>query len=641
MASMKCTEISWRNKNSIMASRNLLSWVLLMMLSACGPQQQDQENLAFPGLEGPQVISSLPAEPLRTSPAVYRNGSPDSLGILVLDESSSWLGLVHGLKSQGVPVRVLTEIEAALEHDVLMVYPSLTGSGTAPEVLQKLAAHVRSGNTLLAFSVIGGGMPDLFGFSDTVEHENRSAVQFPVTELSSRFVFEPSEATVRLAPLPETGIATRGMPGVSYSSPRRDPIAVYSDGSTAISHNFFSAAEGDMGHAYAIGFDIGHYVLRAHNGRLTGFSADYVNAYQPAVDTLLRFIATVYRQGEPDAVLLSAVPEGRSVTVLITHDVDYTRSLLNAVDYARDENRLSVSATYFIQSKYLTDYNDSRFFEAAQQGVLDQLNDLGAEIASHSVAHSNEFRFMPVGSGAERYPQYQPFVEDFTTVRSASILGELRVSKFLLEQTMGQEVRAFRPGHLSLPERLPELLQATGYEFSSSITANEALTHLPYRLMYSRGYDMEVDVYEFPVTFEDEQWRLEQSLPQVLDVTRKIARHGGLVNLLIHTETTGEKLGFQSQFINALGDIAHYSSVNDFGDWWRARDSIALSVSGQPTNQRSLTITADAETTGLTLELPGNWRYEHGLEGTRQTGNRLILGRLRNSATLQFSLLAN
>ena len=247
---------------------------------------------------------------------------------------------------------------------------------------------------------------------------------------------------------------------------------------------------------------------------------------------------------------------------------------------------------------------------------------------------------MPLGSGEEQYPDYRPFVQDFTTVRNASILGELRVSKYLLEQATEQSIRAFRPGHLSLPEQLPEALQASGYEFSSSITANEALTHLPYRLMYSRDYDAEVDVFEFPVTIEDEQWALEESLPQVLSVARQIARHGGLFNLLIHTETTGDKLEFQRQLVDAIAGISHFSTVDDFGDWWAARDALEFDVITTGAN-RQLRLSSNQMLRGLTLELPAGWRYAGGLDGSRQVDNRLVLAPFTGDVSLQIQVQSN
>lgn len=612
---------------------------LLLSLQACGGEEADRRDIAFPGLVGPAERTEMPSNPTPATTLPYHYGSSDTLGIYLTDQSSSWLGLVHGFKSIGLPFRIVSDLEQALEHDVLLVYPALTGSGTSAETLQSLAAHVRAGNTVLAFSVLGGGMPPLFGFEEALERSGLDSMTFLDTDLSRDFIKDDAEKEIPLAPLNSaTEQIGSGLPGVSYSGTRRAPVAVYGDGSAAISHNFFETKDGSTGHAYAIGFDFGHYILRAHNGRFTELTPDYVNAYQPKIDSLLRFIAAVYQQGEPNAVLLHPVPEGQSLAILITHDVDYTESLSNAAVYAAAEASRSVPASYFIQSKYISDYNDSRFFDAGSAKLLPDLVAMGMEIASHTVAHSNEFRFMPIGTGQEQYPQYRPFVRDFTHVENASVLGELRVSKFLLEQTSGQTVQAFRPGHLSLPEQLPELLAATGYRYSSSITANEALTHLPYRLMHSRGYEVELDLFEFPVTIEDEQWELQDSMPEVRELLGAIGRHGGLANVLIHTDTVEGKLDFQNALIDEYRHQAHFSTLSDFADWWQARDSVTIDSTEKQGTGRLLRLTTESALQGLTLKLPAAWRYEGGVIGSEQQGGQLVLGPFSGSAELRFSV---
>ncbi len=107
------------------------------------------------------------------------------------------------------------------------------------------------------------------------------------------------------------------------------------------------------------------------------------------------------------------------------------------------------------------------------------------------------------------------------------MLGELRVSKYLLEKVVGAEVRSFRPGHLSYPEKLPEALAATGYRYSSNLTANSTQTHLPFQLSHGRSGRGLVEVWEFPVTIEDEKApRLGDRLEAAVNVIEKIAAHG-------------------------------------------------------------------------------------------------------------------
>ena len=248
---------------------------------------------------------------------------------------------------------------------------------------------------------------------------------------------------------------------------------------------------------------------------------------------------------------------------------------------------------------------------------------------------------MALGSGRESYPDYRPFVKDFETVHNASISGELRVSKYLLEQMGADTVVAFRPGHLSLPRKLPEMLNAHGYQFSSSITANEALTHYPYRTTFASEYGSETPVFEFPVTIEDEQSDLWSRLDQSIELANKISRHGGLVNLLIHTDEAGRKLEFERRFIEEFRDRAWFSTMNEFGRWWQLRDSVQIDVHESETDSRILTVEVDGTIDGLSLRIPDSWQLEASDVGVSQAGDVLIFDRISDQAAFSIRVRRN
>jgi hypothetical protein len=269
--------------------------------------------------------------------------------------------------------------------------------------------------------------------------------------------------------------------------------------------------------------------------------------------------------------------------------------------------------------------------------TLQLLNRAGMEIASHSVAHSRGFVAMSAGSGRERYPGYRPYVTGYDTVRNASIMGELRISRFLLDTLGETRIQSFRPGHLSLPESLPQMLVANGFPYSSSITANVALTHLPYRLMDNRAFESEVEAWEFPVTIEDELDNFGGRFDAAVDVAEQIAAYNGLVNVMIHTDGLDYKLAFEQRWLEKFKDRAWFDTVAGFGAWWALRDSVNLRVdAGSPTLRR-VHVSAGGSLDGLTIEVPPGWRYQSGLDGTRQRGERVTLGRFSDEAELVFA----
>jgi hypothetical protein len=292
---------------------------------------------------------------------------------------------------------------------------------------------------------------------------------------------------------------------------------------------------------------------------------------------------------------------------MLTHDIDYTKSMENAIAYAEYEKSQGITGTYFIQTKYVRDYNDDAFFNEHGVGFLKQLVSLGMDLGSHTVAHSKVFKDLPLGSGAEQYPSYAPFVKTRMTAYNATILGELRVSKFLIEAFSGKPVLSFRPGELSNPFALPQALEATGYLFSSSVTANTSLTHLPFQLNYGRETNAELNVYEFPVTVEDEESpKMGERLPEALELAQRIRRYGGCFVMLIHPNVLDHKLEFEKRFVEAVKDFAWFGSLTEFGQWWSARD--ALTVDVYPDGQKhTVVIAAPRKMAGLTLELPADW----------------------------------
>ena len=390
-----------------------------------------------------------------------------------------------------------------------------------------------------------------------------------------------------------------------YTQPATPPLGIYEDGSAAILLRPWEA-----GFACALGFDPGYLLLLGYNNREEGIARAYVNQFEPSLDVLLRFFKELYRAAAPAPVTLGTVPFGRQLPVLITHDVDFERSLTNALAYAEFEASVGVRATYFTQVKYVRDFNDVAFFNSNAPPVLQRLRALGHELASHTVSHSKVFARFPLGTGTERYPDYQPFVRTPILTIGGSVLGEMRVSKFLLEQFGGQEVVSFRPGHLQNPYSLPQALMATGYRHSSSVTANDSLTHLPFQLNYDRARTAETPIFEFPVTIEDEaQPPLGQRVQAALDVVRELARYGGLMNVLIHPDITGHKLQFERDFVTALKPVAWFGTVNEFATWWAARNEVAADVECSA-NFAAVTLTALRPLNGLALQLQSDWRVQ-------------------------------
>jgi len=552
----------------------------------------------FEGLEGPAQSSTIPKFKA-TSFTQYQTGSSSRMAVLLTDESSAWLGLAHGLKSIGIPFYITKDTKQALQSKVVLVYPLISGRVLKPEALKALASYPREGGTLIAINVLGGGLNQTFGFGEVLPSRKRFEIHFDINQPLMSDLTDPKEKTIRLGHKKE---GSQMMGTHAYSNPKHPPLAVYEGGEAALIQNFYK-----KGRALAFGWDIGFLFEKGYSNREENIARSYVNDYEPTLDVILRTLKKIYQQTGPEAVTLHTVPFGKSLSVLITHDIDFTASLFNSVKYAEYEEKQKIPATYFIQTKYVEDYNDKYFFHDEGAALLSQLEKKGMDLASHSVSHSRTYSKFDMGNGKEKYPDYKAFVKSKKVTLGGTILGELRVSKFLIENFTDQtEVVSFRPGHLSNPYALPQALMAAGYRYSSSVTANNSLTHLPFQLSYNRESKAEIPIYEFPVTIEDEAAKNPAKwLQQSLIVANKLKTYGALCVVLIHTDVLKHKLNFEKEFVKAVRSFSWMGTVREFGSWWVARDKVALDVRKE--NQKIIVeLNLPHLMEGLTLLTPEN-----------------------------------
>lgn len=579
----------------------------------------------FDNTSGPPEKSVMP-KITPTSWQQYSKGTTSRMAILLTDEKSSWLGLAHGLKTIGVPFVITRDYQKAVQHRVVMIYPRVASQLLNERAESELKNFVNSGGTLLGINVYSRGLHELFGLSGYIEGQKHFDLTFTEHPAGFTGLTEPEERTISLGkqvtkgdvPIPEPV-----MPSLSYSQTSGDPIAVYADGNAAITYH-----RSGRGQAFAFGVDPGLMMLKSYGNRDDEIGRYYVNNFEPTLDMFLRLLKKIYHQANTDGVTLETVPFNRSLTVLITHDVDFTKSVQNSLAYAEFEKNQNIRATYFINTKYIRDYNDDVFMNDDNLPALRQLLQSGMELGSHSVSHSYVYKRQEPGTGEERYPDYQPFVHAREKLTGASVMGELRVSKFLLDHLTGNKTISFRPGELSNPFCLSNALEATGYKYSSSVTANDSFTHLPFQLNYDRGFEGESPIFEFPVTLEDEEMKdMMEWSPQGIAVAHKIARYGGVCNVLIHPNVTDHKLAFLKEFVAKVKDVAWFDTVGNFGGWWAARNNTEVDVasSGQALH---ITLMIPQTIKGLTLQIPEGMQFqkaEPASTSIKQSGNKLVI----------------
>lgn len=550
------------------------------------------------GIEGPFEPTILPTKHI-TSWRKYSSGSSSRLAVYLVDTVSNWLGIVGGLKAHGIPFLVTTDINEALEHTVVLIYPGLDSRKINLKTLKQLREHPKTGGVLIGFNVQAQSMFSVFGFDSLVYSSQRDEIvirEFNLPE--TNFIQDQKEAVLKIGNL---NVSEESIASFGYLKTFYQPLGVFQDGSAAIIRNLYS-----NGVCYAFGFDLGFLTLLAHANLDPQIQRNYVNAFEPTLDVLYRMIKAIYLENEEFPILPGLVPENKKVPILISHDIDYTKSIDSMLLYADMEMKKNVPATYFIQTKYIKDGLDQAFLNEKYIPYFLALKNMGMEIGSHSVSHTPFLSHIPLGSGMEKYPDYRPFYFNFTSTFNETLLGELRVSHFLIKELFGVNSTSFRSGYLRFPEKIHVAMQEIGYKYGSNITANEVLTHMPFNPMYDYSFDDELEIFEIPITIEDETPPLmDLRITDAIILTEKISRYGGVVNILIHTNILGHKYRFEESYIDHFKDDAWFGTISQFGDWWRARVAIQIDVESLEELVK-LNIDAPRRINGFSIIVPDN-----------------------------------
>ncbi len=552
----------------------------------------------FDDLKGPKVTTVIPAK-IPTSIKQYSQGTESRLAILLTDRSTLWLGLAHGLKSIGVPFIITENYQEALKHKVVFIYPAIPRD-LPVDALDALMNFPLKGGTLITKDIYIDGMNQVFGIDGSLSAKTINSVHINQNFSVTQDFTVPEEQNIRIRNA--NGLSPAE---VAYSNPIESPLATYENGTAAIVQKTYP-----NGKAYAIGINIGRLALIGYDNKQDGISPYYVNHYVPTIDVFLRLIKNIYLEREKNAVTLNTVPDGKSLAVLLTHDICFSSAYDYLETYAEYEHAQNINATYFITTKYIRDFLDIAYFNKANIEILKKIINMGMALGSHSLSHSLQFNKFPLGKGNETYPTYTPHVVNNTLTNNGSILGELRISRFLLQHFFPtSEISAFRPGYMRNPWALPESLTATGFSFSSSVTANDSLTHLPFQLSHGRDYSSALPVFEFPITIEDRELpEMYDRLPEAIAIANKLKRYGGLFVILIHPDIIGKKFKFETEFVRNMGDSVWYGTINDFGKWWAARNEIGIDVSTSGKNH-VVALSVPLAISGLTLNIPSNWHY--------------------------------
>lgn len=486
--------------------------------------------------------------------------------------------LKHVLKVSGLPFKTFTQIDSVKKYSVVILSSKLESTTFTTPEKDSLISYVNNGGVLVTTNMRDAYFNSVFGISAGSNSNTNYKLKFntflnlPVF----RWLDDSLEQTIQLGSTTNTSVINSR----SYTLNGALSLAKYESGTDAILKNTFG-----NGFAYAIGVSFKNTILVNQQNRDFDANRTYSNDFEPGSDAIILFLKAIVLDHISFSAYLHTSPYNSKNAVLITHDVDATTAFDTMGYYADYEQQIGLRASYYITTHYINDGALSDFYNVFTIPKVHQLLNKGHVLGSHSVGHFTDFdveSVFPLGVLGNTTSNYLPFNQgNSNPTQNGTVLGETEVSKNLLQANFGVNIKTFRPGYLCFNDKLINALDTLNYKFSTTFSANDVLTNFPYISKKDRvSYGKISKVWELPMTISDvitsnpiSNTNYPQRVLKWLDVVSRNANNHAPTVLLIHPNRM-YKLTAEQNFISGLPKTTFVSNLEEYGDYWAARDSI-------------------------------------------------------------------
>jgi hypothetical protein len=582
-----------------------LTWVAIPLVVVSGVVAGRWYGQPPPG--GPPLPRSSPRPAVVLPEERLREAGPLFIAVFLPSPEAYGFAVSHAATAMGLPLFVTRDLTAALRQPMVVIAGELVASALDAGREQQLTRYVEAGGVLVIDDLEARAASNLAGIEQVVPSRTRASIRFdPASgDPGIAHLRAPESLTISLGNLArQEGLQTAALRPRPSDGAR--VLARFEDGEPALVVRALG-----RGRVYALGASLSDLVLRPQINRDYEAQRFYDNHFEPSADVPQFLLRDWYLALVPGALALSPIPDGLEGALLLTHDVDFTRSVDNMVAYATAEAKAKVASTFFLQTKYIRDFEDQAFWNEHAMTVAAQVVRLGAEIESHTVAHTYDFSTLGVGSDDESARWYRPrVISRGTSARSgrsvgATLFGEVRVSRQLLAAiAQPHPIESFRSGYLNIhPQQWGALLR-TGYRFDSSYSANDVLTAFPYAAMEDAGFARESGIIELPVLIADSVEPLSSILPQLKTVLDMEAVLHAVCVLLIHPDEADDKLRTELALIEHVRGRFWVGPISRFGRFWSARAAAQVFARLEGAEE-TVEVTAPEAIEGLTVDFAG------------------------------------
>jgi len=560
--------------------------------------------------------------------------SPLALALLAPDPQEYAFGARHLASEMGIPYLFTHELTIALRQPMILMTGAVDGNFMTDATTAKIHDYIAGGGIVVVDDGESAGVQILAGIDGLMPSEHRYTMSIDAGSGDPGFarLKHPEERTISLGNKKEgQAVLTQGYnlkPGGTQRV-----IARFDDDTAAIVSRRIG-----KGRIYVTGLAYYDSVLRPQDDQAIEAGRVYDNGFEPSADVPQMMVRDWYLHLVAGAIVTDTTPDGLSGALIITHDVDYSKSVLNMLPYAKAEKTHGFTTTYFVQAKTVHDIEDYAFYDARAKQIVATVAGEGGDIGSHTVAHAPDFRTFPVGTGKETPDNYKPYVKVIAPDHShgltigASLTGEVHVSQQRLDAASPLvHVDALRTGYLLINRELWTVLERYGYRFDSSYAAGEVMTAYPYAAMEEQGGTNQSRIVEFPIVLADADGWVPMlphmsAFDAVLDDEADIH---GVVTTLIHPDVVADKLPTELALVAHARPRMWVGDMDAFGDFWVKRSRTDVAGSPVVDGREHVIVTSPHGVDGLTLDFPASLTQAAATGTTARitrSGTAVVLG---------------
>lgn len=502
------------------------------------------------------------------------------------------------------------DIDEAMDEDLILLANIITDTSFDLDEMNRIAKWVEEGGTLVvpaikrAPSSCVSVISDLFGI-DASQRFTKDNERYIINwnpeffgERELEYIDEDNERATSIG----------SVKCFTFTPTSCDVLAHFMKGEAAVARNKYG-----KGTAYLAGVVWRDVVQRNQLNKDLDSSRFYNNNFEPSSDVWAFFLRSIYAKAKGLAVWKFTVPAGYTQLLIPTHDCD-SRTAYDEMHFMSDyEKSLGLSGHYFLTvhyysdkenfgHSYLSDFYNPETIPSAMQLLAD-----GHTVGSHSVCHFPDFNKTRNTDVVTRDEYaHRATCEDGTST-GASTWAEIVMSKQILEEDLGNNVRSFRSGHLCVNPDFHAMLEEGDYEYQSCYTAGDLLSEFPFFGRYDNSWEKDQSkVLTMPLHISDvynnkggeplnnDTWSTHPAPDEWESAMEKLRGNYASAILLIHPNREW-KMTLQKKLIDRLdlNEVGLYN-FEDYGDFWISRLNTEFSYSFDE-KEGVLSITADTD----------------------------------------------